>query len=77
MRKLLLVIAVLLGVTAWSVSSAAAANVHFKGKGGPSFTDSGIALTAARTVAGLGNQGILLTLSATAQPVATCTNPAG
>ena len=77
MRRLLLVIMVVLGVTALTVSSAAAANVHFKGKGGPSFTDNGLTLTAAGSLAGLGNEDILVTLSATAQPVATCTNPAG
>lgn len=59
------------------VSTASAANVHFKGKGGPTFTDNGTTLSASGTLAGLGNGDILVTLSATGNPTAVCTNPSG
>jgi len=54
---------------------AQAANVHFKGT--PSFTDNGLTLTANGALAGLGNGDILVTLTATARPTATCTNSGG
>lgn len=55
-----------------------AASVHFKPPSSqPSFTDNGLTLTAAGALAGLGNQDLQVTLSATGNPTATCTNPAG
>jgi hypothetical protein len=55
-----------------------AANVHFKPpRSEPSFTDNGLTLTASGALAGLGNADILVTLTATGNPTATCTNPAG
>jgi hypothetical protein len=56
--------------------TAIAANVHFKS--GPTFTDNGTTLTAAGSLAGLGNQDVTITLSAqgTATSI-TCTNPGG
>jgi len=49
-----------------------AANVHFKS--GPTFVDNGLTLSAQGVLAGLGFQDIQVDMSATANPVATCTN---
>src|SRR5215831_7116478 len=49
-----------------------AANVHFKS--GPTFVDNGLTLSAQGVLAGLGFQNIQVDMSATANPVATCTN---
>jgi hypothetical protein len=55
---------------------AVAVSVHFK-KGSPVFTDEGLSLRASGALAGLGNGDVVITVTATGQPVATCTNPAG
>jgi len=52
-----------------------AANVHVKA--GPFFIDNGLTLTGTGTLAGLGFQDIVVAMTATANPIATCTNPAG
>ena len=58
------------------MSVAGAASVHFK-KGSPVFTDQGLSLSASGALAGLGNGDVVITVTATGQPVAICTNPAG
>jgi hypothetical protein len=75
MRRILLLISALLalGLTA---SVAVAANVHFKG-GNPTFTDQGLTLNTAGALAGLGNQDVTISVSATANPTTTCTNQGG
>jgi len=57
------------------IGGAYAANVHLKS--GPFFIDNGLTLTATGTLAGLGLQDIVVGMTATANPIATCTNPAG
>jgi len=52
-----------------------ASSVHVKS--GPFFTDNGLTLTAAGTLAGLGFQDVVIGMTATANPIATCTNPSG
>jgi hypothetical protein len=54
---------------------AVAANVHFKR--GPTFTDNGTTITAAGSLAGLGNGDVSITLTATGTPTTTCTSPGG
>lgn len=54
-------------------------SVHLRGgrNAEPSFTDNGLTLTAVGDLAGLGNQNIEVTLSATGRVTATCTNRGG
>jgi hypothetical protein len=62
----------LLGTTAY------AGNVHEQPPGtSPSFNDGGEILSASGVLAGLGNADVTINLSATGNPTATCTNPAG
>jgi hypothetical protein len=77
MRRLVSLVAAL-GLSVVLAGAASAASVHFKPPSTqPSFTDNGLTLTASGALAGLGNQDLLVTLSATGNPTATCTNPAG
>lgn len=63
-------------LTTLLVTTTVGANsVHLKS--GPSFTDNGLTLTATGSLAGLGNGDVLVNLSATGNPTATCTNPSG
>lgn len=76
----LVALAVMLSFGAFTVfvgaDTASAANVHLK-KPGVSATDNGLTLTVSGALAGLGNGDVLVTLSATADVSANCTNPAG
>jgi hypothetical protein len=73
------VFAVLIGLVAVVAmsSTALAQNAHLKGRNPVAFTDNGLTLTARVSYAGLGNFDTLQVLNATANPTATCTNPAG
>lgn len=55
------------------------ASVHLKGGANakPNFIDRGLTLNAAASLAGLGNEDVLVTLSATAAATSTCTNQGG
>jgi hypothetical protein len=57
----------------------AASNVHLKGgpRSKPSFNDKGLTLLATAVLAGLGNEDVLVNLSATANPTGNCCNPGG
>jgi hypothetical protein len=72
----LLVIMVTISIAA---VAAFAASVHLKGGANaePTFTDNGLTLTADGELSGLGGGDVLVTLIATGNPTATCTNPAG
>lgn len=54
-------------------------SVHLKGGANsePSFRDQGLLLNVAGSLAGLGNEDVLVTLSAAADVTATCTNHGG
>ena len=74
MRKITLALFALLLASA--IPKAFAASVHFKG-GNPTFTDLGVIARVTGALAGLGNQDVTITVSATGLGSATCTNPGG
>src|ERR671930_2499712 len=76
MRRFSIALVVLLAGLAMT-TAALASSVHFKAKGGPFYTDNGLTLTDRGTLTGLGNGDVLVTLSATGNPTAVCTNPSG
>jgi hypothetical protein len=75
MRRLLIAVSTTALLVFFTAGSALAASPHVKS--GPSFTDNGLTLSATVTYAGLGNFDTTQTLTATGNPTATCTNPAG
>jgi hypothetical protein len=58
-------------------ATASAQNPHLKGRNAVAFTDNILTLTASVSYAGLGNFDTQQNVTASAQPTATCTNPAG
>jgi hypothetical protein len=78
-RRAALLAALVFSVGAFAVAPALASSVHLKGgrNAEPSFTDNGLTLSASGALAGLGNGDVLVTLTATGQPTAVCTNPSG
>jgi len=60
-------------------STGQASSVHLKGgkNAEPSFIDNVLRLTGGSSLSGLGNEDLLITLDATANPDARCTNPSG
>jgi hypothetical protein len=79
MKKTGILAFVSLFVVASLVGPGFAASVHLKGgkNAEPSFTDNGLTLTADGDLAGLGSGDVNVTLTATANPTATCSNPSG
>lgn len=65
-----------LAIAAVAIPLTYAASVHFKG-GNPRFTDQGTTLKTCFSLAGLGNQDVTITVSATGTISTTCTNPGG
>ena len=55
------------------------ASVHLKGGANakPNFLDKGLTLNTAASLSGLGNEDVLITLTATAAATSTCTNQGG
>jgi hypothetical protein len=59
------------------LGDAVAGSVHLKGgrRAKPAFTDLGLTLNATGALAGLGNEDVLITLAAMANPTGECCNP--
>jgi hypothetical protein len=76
LRKIGIIAVVSLLLVAVTAAVASAANVHFKG-GDPTFTDNGLTLSSTGALAGLGNEDLTVTLTATGTPTTTCTSPGG
>jgi hypothetical protein len=73
------IIAVLSLMLVAVTAAAASAAVNLKGGANakPSYTDQGLFLEAAGALSGLGNGDVLVSLTATGNATATCTNPSG
>ena len=76
LRKIGIIAVLSLLLVAVTAAVASAANVHFKG-GNPTFTDNGLTLSSTGALAGLGNEDLTVTLTATGTPTVTCTSPGG
>ena len=77
MRRFSVVFLTGLLAVALTATAALAGNPHLKGNNPISFTDNVLTLSATVSYAGLGNFDTLQVLTATGNPTATCTNPAG
>ena len=77
MRKTMAALFAALLISAVVVAGALASSVHLKGgkNAKPTFRDQGLTLRASGELAGLGNGDVFITLDATANATATCTNP--
>src|SRR5215208_5228215 len=73
------IISVLSLIVVALTASVALAAVNLKGGANakPSYTDNGTTLSATGALSGLGNGDVTIRLTATGNPTATCTNPAG
>src|SRR5215213_415802 len=76
LRKIGIIAVLSLLLVAVTAAVASAASVHFKG-GDPTFTDNGLTLSSTGALAGLGNEDLTVTLTATGTPTVTCTSPGG
>ena len=77
LRRIFFILTLPLAAVITFAAPALAGNAHLKGNHPLSFTDNGLTLTGTASYAGLGNFDTVQTLTATGQPTATCTNPAG
>jgi hypothetical protein len=77
MRKLWPITLIITAFVLLAATVAVAASVHFKNRPPLTFTDNGLTLSASGALTGLGNGDIVIELTATGQPIATCTNPSG
>ncbi len=76
-RRLIVTTAAAALFLAVGTGTAYASSVHLKGGANaePAFTDNVLTLAASGELSGLGNGDVLVKITATAQPVATCQNP--
>jgi hypothetical protein len=79
MRKIGIIAVVSLLLVAMTAAVASAQSVHLKGgrNAEPAFTDGGLFLSSTGALSGLGGGDVLISLTATGDVTATCTNPAG
>ena len=79
LRRVLFVAAAVTAVVTLGANAALASSVHLKGgrNAEPAFTDNVLTLAADGELSGLGNGDVLVTLTATADVTATCTNNGG
>jgi hypothetical protein len=78
-RRIGITLVSLLAIGLMAAPIALGSSVHLKGgrNAEPAFTDNGLTLTGSGALSGLGNGDVLVTLTATANPTATCGNPGG
>jgi hypothetical protein len=71
--------AIFLSVFALALTTALAVSVHLKGgkRAEPAFYDDLLVLRASGSLAGLGNEDTVITITALADPTGLCTNPGG